>query len=364
MTHVHGAGRAIPSTMPLGNMTRAAPAASVGRRRFAQALLLCGALAALGLSCARRAPAPGTGAPTATPVARPVPGFYSAAEAYFSPDGRSLVFNARRTEDDEEFHVYTSRLDGSGVRLINGRGADACSYFFPDGRRLVFTSTRDRPDLPRGNYSDIDNYPTGAELYSCALDGSDVVRLTDNQVYDAEVSVSPDGRWILFGRLVDGNMDLWRMRPDGTGERRVTNTPEWQEGGAFYLPDSQRILYRAWLREDQGKHPLPMTIFTIRHDGTGRRRITHDNGTNWAPHPSPDGRHFVFVKVLPPRNFEIFLGDLRGGEPIRVTHREGFDGFPAFAPDGRTIVFTSSRGMPEGSRRLGLHVLDIGALLD
>jgi len=292
-----------------------------------------------------------------------IPGFYSAAEAYFSPDGQSLVVNALRKADEVDYHVYITNLDGSDIRCINDRGYDACSFFFPDGKRLVFTSTRDNLSLPKGNYSILAEYPTGAELYTCNIDGSDVRRLTNNELYEAEVSLSPDGEWMLFGRLIDGKMDLWRMRPDGTDEFQITKTADWQEGGSFYMPDSEHIIYRAWKVEDQGKRGKPMTVFTIKHDGTDLRQITHEEGMNWAPYPSPDGKHFVFVKNVPPHNFEIFLMELETGKQTRVTYNDAFDGFPVFSPDGHTINFSSSRGQEPGKHRSAIYLMDIASLL-
>jgi Tol biopolymer transport system component len=294
------------------------------------------------------------------PVTR-VPGLGEAAEFYFSPDGKSLIGDARM-EGDQAYHVYTVRLDGSEVRRINDKGEDACSFYFPDGRRIVWTSTRDHPEMPKGSYSDPNDYPQGAELYASKLDGSDVKRLTTNAHYDAEVSVSPDGKWILFTRQIDGGLDLWRMRSDGTGETRITNTPDLQEGGAFYMPDSETILYRAWKREDQGQRGMPMQIYTVKNDGTGVRQITTEPGTNWSPHPAPDGRHFAFVKMLPPHNFEIFLMDMRTGEQTRLTDFDGFDGFPSFSPDGRTLAFASSRDAKPGERKLYTYTMDVSSL--
>lgn len=60
-----------------------------------------------------------------------VPGFYSAAEAYFSPDGQLLVVNALRAADEEDYHVYITNLDGTDIRCIEDKGYDACSFFFP-----------------------------------------------------------------------------------------------------------------------------------------------------------------------------------------------------------------------------------------
>src|SRR5262249_25402393 len=103
-------------------------------------------------------------------------------------------------------------------------------------------------------------------------------------------------------------------------------------------------------------------LFTIKHDGTELRQLTHDDGTNWAPYPAPDGRHFAFVKVLPPRNYEIYLGDLQSSTQVRLTYSDAFDGFPAISPDGRSLLFASSRGStPRGGRRT-LYLREISSL--
>ena len=290
-----------------------------------------------------------------------IPNLGEAAEFYFSPDGQWLIGNAKR-EGDAVHHVTVTNLDGTQIRRINDQGADACSFFFPDGQTIVWTSTRDRLDMPKGNYSDPNDYPQGAELYTSKLDGSEVKRLTSNEYYEAEVSISPDGQWFLFTRQVDGKLDLWRMRIDGTGEEQITHTPEWQEGGSFYMSDSETILYRAWKVQDQGQRGMPMTIFTIKHDGTGLEQITDEPGTNWAPHPAPDGKHFAFVKFLPPRNFEVFLMNMETKEQTQLTHHPGFDGFPAFSPDGKTLVFASSRDVEPGQRKLFTYTMDVSSL--
>jgi TolB protein len=326
--------------------------AEMNGRRRALALVVA-ALGAVSLTAsgARALAGQAAGAPPAQapagqelPVVKiPIAG--QAAEGYFSPDSKSMICNAK-FEGDKEFQVYTFNIDGSQVRRINDRGADACSFYYPDGKKLIWTSTRDHAELPPGNY----------------LEGGNVVRMTNNLVYDAEVTVSPDGKWILFGRQTDGKMDLYRMRPDGTELFQITNTPDWQEGGAQWMPDGQRIIYRAWKIQDQGQRGMPMTIFTIKPDGTGLTQVTHDPGTNWAPAPAPDGRHFVFVKLLPPANFEIFMMDMVTGTQQRLTFDNAFDGFPAISPDGHWMGFSSSRGAKPGIRQMFMYLMDISSL--
>ncbi len=292
----------------------------------------------------------------------PIPNLPEGAEAYFSPDGKSMICDAKM-EGDESFLVYTLNIDGTNIKRINDKGEDACSFYHPDGKSLIWTSTRDHLDMEnKGNYSKPEDYPKGAELYTSDLDGGNVKRLTDNMYYDAEVAYSWDGKKILFGRQIDGKMDLWLMNPDGTNQHQITHTPEWQEGGAFYMPDNETIIFRAWKISDQGQRGLPMAIFTIKDDGTNRKQITDAETTNWAPFPAPDGKHFVFVKVLPPHNYEIFLMNLETGEQKQLTFNKAFDGFPAISPDSKTLSFSSSRGAKPGERKLSLYLMDISSL--
>lgn len=289
-----------------------------------------------------------------------IPNINEGAEFYFSPDGKSMVGNAK-FGDDTVHQVYTFKIDGTDIRKINDKGEDACSFYFPDGKRLLFTSTRDNPHSPKGAFSDPNNYPQGAEIYSCDLDGSNVKRLTKNNYYDAEIAASPDGKWLLFTRQIEGKLDLWKMLPDGSEQQQLTFTPDWQEGGAFFFNDTT-IICRAWDIKDQGQRGMPMSIFTMKSDGSNIKRITTDPGTNWAPFPAPDGDHFVFVKVLPPHNYEIYMMSLKSGEQIRLTFNDAFDGFPVISPDGKYLSFDSNRDAKKGERKLRPYIMDISSL--
>jgi Tol biopolymer transport system component len=312
---------------------------------------------------------PQKASPQELPVWR-IPNLPSSAEAYYAPDSYHVI---AQTQDPDALVMPGRRSgaltwifsdDGKTKWRINDRGQDACSYFFPDGKHVIFTSTRDHMDFPIGNWSDERNYPQGAELYIAGIDGRNRRRLTDNVYYEAEVSVSPDGKRIAFTRQVDGALDLYVMNADGSGERKITDTPDWQEGAPFFLPDSKTLTTRAWSRATYGtRRPTPMTIFTIDVDTGERIQRTHDDWMNWAPYPAPDGRHYVFVRPLldNPSNWEIFLGDLEGGEPVRLTFNDSFDGFPSISPDGTKMLFARSEG-PGFMAGLYTYVMDISSL--
>ena len=297
-----------------------------------------------------------------------IPNVPSAAEAYYAPDNLHVIAQTQDPQAKKNAMgrpgslTYTFTDQGTDIRRINDTGQDACSYFFPDMKRLIWTSTKDNLDMPVGNWSDQSDYPQGGELYTSDLNGKNVKRLTNNKFYEAEVSVSPNGKTIVFGRQIDGKMDLWTMNPDGTNQKQITNTADWQEGAPFFLPDNEHIMFRAWRRSEFGKvKPTPMTVFTIKKDGTEWKRYTFDRDMNWAPYPMSDGRHYVFVKPVTETNWEVYLGDLAGGPPRRLTFNDSFDGFPATSPDGKKMLFARSTG-PGFMAGMYTFVMDISSL--
>ena len=321
------------------------------------------------------------GAPAANPAIPPEPPhdarelpYYmvpipmEAAEAYWAPDSRHLIAQTRdplaikspQGGNGALEWIFTD--DGKEMWRVNDHGQDACSFYFPDGKSIVWTSTRDNMDMPVGNWSDSDDYPQGGELYISDWHGNNVRRMTNNKYYEAEVSVSPDGQWLTFGRQIDGKMDIWVMKVDGTQESQVTHTDDWQEGAPFFMPDSQHIIFRAWRRSEYKKiKPTPMTVFTINRDGTDWRRHTFDNGMNWHPTPAPDGHHYVYVKALTPTNWEIYLGDLAGGEPRRLTYFDKLDILAHISPDGKKMNW--GRAIGEGfMSNMRTFVMDVSSL--
>ncbi len=340
-----------------------------GKKQFTFAALFCALLAYSGTLWSGGHGAPGADAKPVDkskelPVRR-IPNIPAAAEAYYAPDDYHLI---AQTQDPDAQKPEGSRIggaltyiftdDGKTIRRINDRGQDACSYFFPDQKRIVWTSTKDHMDMPLGDWGSQDDYPQGAELYTSDLNGNNIVRLTNNEYYEAEVSISPNGEWIVFGRQIDGNMNLWRMRADGSDEQQITFTEDWQPGAPFYLPDNETIMFRAWRSSEYGKvFPTPMTVFTIKHDGTELRQRTFDRDMNWAPYPASDGRHYVFVRIVD-RNWEVFLGDLAGGEPVRLTYNIGFDGLPSLSKNGKKMLFARSE---TGRSNLSTYVMDMSS---
>jgi Tol biopolymer transport system component len=282
------------------------------------------------------------------------------AEAYFSADGRQLIFQSTRdgrTCDQE----YVMNVDGTGLRRVsNGTGKTTCGFFYANDQRILFASSHalqpncpPKPDPSRGYVWGLDPF----DIYTAKPDGSDLRRLTNYGVYTAEAVVSPDGKKIVFTSLKDGDLDIYTMNVDGTDVRRLTTTPGY-DGGPWWSPDGKQIAYRAWHPTDTALvsyrellaqrlvRPNRMELWVMNADGTGQRQITQLGGANFGPSWMPDGKRLIFSSnYTQPRsgNFDLYLINLDGTGLERVTTSDTFDGFPMFSPDGRKLVWASNR---------------------
>jgi len=284
------------------------------------------------------------------------------AEAYFSFDGKQITFQSTR-EPFKCDQIFTMNLDGSNVQLVStGKGRTTCSYFTPDGKRIIYASTHlASPDCPppadRSEGYVWAIYPS-FDIFSANRDGSDMKRLTTTPGYDAEGTVSPDGKKILFTSARDGDLELYDMNIDGTAPRRLTNALGY-DGGAWHSQDGQWIVWRAnrpktpeeiaRYKELFAKNlvmPAKMELFTMRADGTGQKQITSNGAANFAPYFHPNGRQIIFASNMnDPHggNFDLFLINRDGTGLQQITFDENFDGFPMFTNDGKKLIWESNR---------------------
>lgn len=284
------------------------------------------------------------------------------AEAYFSADGKKLIFQSTRDGRACD-QIYTMNIDGSDVRMVStGKGRTTCSYFFQNGKRITYSSTHladpacpSRPDFSKGYVWAI--YP-GYDLFSAAPDGSDIKQITKTAGYDAEAVISPNGKRITFTSMRDGDLDIYTMDLDGKNVRRLTNQIGY-DGGPFWSYDSQWIVFRAHhpktekdiadymaLLKENLIRPTALEIWVMKADGSNKRQITNNGKANFAPYFFPDGKRVIFASnVADPRgrDFDLYSVNIDGKGLERITFNPTFDGFPMFSPDGKKIVFASNR---------------------
>jgi TolB protein len=283
------------------------------------------------------------------------------AEAYFSADGKQLIFQSTR-DGRECDQIYTMKVDGSDARLIStGEGRTTCSYFFPSGNRVLYSSTHlgskqcpERPDFSKGYvwaiYSSFD-------IFTAKPDGSDLKQLTTALGYDAETTISRNGK-LVFTSMRDGDLDIYTMNADGKHVRRLTSELGY-DGGPFWSPDGRRIVYRAYHPQtDKEKadyssllrqnliRPTTLEIWTMNADGSNKRQVTRNGKANFAPYFFPDNKRIIFASNMDDpkgRNFDLYKISGDGSGLERITFNETFDGFPMFSPDGKKLVFASNR---------------------
>jgi TolB protein len=286
------------------------------------------------------------------------------AEAYFSFDGTQIIFQSTRPPYKCD-QIFTMNVDGSSVKMVStGRGRTTCGYFLPDGQRIIYSSTHlgspDCPPFPDRSEGYVWPLYRTFDIFSARPDGTDLKRLTTADGYDAENTVSPDGKKIVFTSTRDGDLELYDMNVDGTGQRRLTNSLGY-DGGAFHSQDSQWIVWRAGrptTPADVARYkdllskdlvmPNRLEIMIMRADGTGQRQLTSNGASNFAPYFHPNGRQIIFASSVNnpnPRspNFDLYLINRDGSGLQQITFDEGFDGFPMFTNDGSKLIWASNR---------------------
>ncbi len=283
------------------------------------------------------------------------------AEAYFSPDGKRLIFQRAEKADGCD-QIFSINLDGSEMRrLSNGQGKTTCSYFTPDKKHIVYASTYKadpncppKPDYSRGYVWAL--FP-GFDIYRANLDGSNPTPLTTTDRYDAEATIRKDGT-IVFTSLRNGDLDIYTMDKNGRNVKQLTSEMGY-DGGPFWSYDGKKIVYRAYhpqteteksdyqaLLKENLIRPTKLDLWIMNADGLDKRRVTNNDKANFAPYFFPDGKRIIFASNMDDprgRNFEIYLINTDGTGQERVTFNETFDGFPMFSPDGKKIVFCSNR---------------------
>jgi Tol biopolymer transport system component len=284
------------------------------------------------------------------------------AEAYFSADGKQLIFQSTRDGRGCD-QIYTMNIDGSNVKLIsNGDGRTTCSYFFPNGKRILYSSTHlgDKqcpppPDRSKGYVWAV--YPS-FDIFTAKPDGSGLKQLTNTPGYDAETTITLDGKKLVFTSMRDGDLDIYTMDSNGKNVKRLTNELGY-DGGPFWSYDGKQIVYRAnHPKTDQQKadytdllkqnliRPTALEIWVMNADGSNKRQVTNNGKANFGPYFFPDGKRIIFASNMDDprgRNFDLYKINTDGTGLERITFAEPFNGFPMFSPDGKKLVFASNR---------------------
>jgi Tol biopolymer transport system component len=236
----------------------------------------------------------------------------------------AILFGGRDRRFDLDLYMLDART-GERVRRLASSGV----------RKAIWS-----PDHSLVAYSQ--GFDDALELWVVRPDGSGRRRLTSNRFLDGWPSWAPRSKRLVVERR-DPNAqrddnELIIIRADGSGERNLTNNgkddvcPDWS-------PDGKRI---AFYRYDS------WDVFTIKPDGTGERRLTSGPDRDGGPKWSPDGKRILFSRINDiAEQRDLFTVRRDGSDLQRLTNTRFQESIYGWSPDGRHIVFAGTR---DGSR--------------
>jgi Tol biopolymer transport system component len=201
-------------------------------------------------------------------------------------------------------------------------------------------------------------YPPGpSAIVSANLDGTNVqpiLQPTDSG-FMWDPTITRDGKWIFFAKgarfgAVDENVDIWKVRPDGTGAVDLTANCDANDAFPDVSADGQWVVFRSGRDGKKGSgRNGNKEIYLMDKDGGQLRRISNSEGNDTMPAISPDGKWVVYVTDRTGKGLKLWIQSLvdpnDNGHLLEPQRADliGLDMHPRFSPDGKWIVFTSDR---------------------
>lgn len=305
-------------------------------------------------------------------------GHGTSAEAYWSPDGKELIFQGQMSREDLCDKIYTINADGSNMKKIDYfPGISTCSYYFQNDTNLVtFASSMDKygpgcPPKPDSSFGYV--WPLyNMQMYVVDRRTNHVISVLNQDqderckdqstphCYNAEATITKNGDKMVFTSTRSGDLELYSLNlADPTAvPKRLTFTIGY-DGGAFYSNDGTKIVWRAGrpVKTEEMiryKHLLDsgmvegtsnLEVYIMNEDGSNQKKITNHGGASFAPNWLPDDSGIIFSSNFEnPRIFHLYIIDIQGKGLRRITNEGTFNGFPMFSPDGKKLAFSSNRG--------------------
>lgn len=231
-------------------------------------------------------------------------------------DGVFYVSNVRGSRDLYYQRLRGTKPDGVAQRLTSGlkiHGIAAAA-----GNRIAYSA-----------------WTTNVSIWSLPFPRSGPVSVsTARSIFSTTESIevvrlSPDGQWLAFDSDRSGNMDIYKMRVDGTGLQQLTTNPA-DDFRPSWSPDGREIAFHSWRSGNRDS-------YVISADGDSERVIAAGPAHEFSGTWSPDGSQIAFESDRTGQ-IEIYIVPAKGGVPRRLT--TGGASLPRWSPDGKFIAYT------------------------
>jgi Tol biopolymer transport system component len=227
-------------------------------------------------------------------------------------------------------------ITGERTIAVGGATIDTAPLFSRNGSRLAFLREVDG----------------GRSLWMADADGTGQHQLAAGLSLEVSpVDWSPDGRLIALNDAIDRLPSIIIVPTDGTGAAKTLDLGMPVEGAMFRPPDGSEILFR-------GTSSAGFGLYAIRPDGTGQRKLTTSNGMNqwdalyfgW----SPDGSQVAYQWREGGGDQLLYVAPAEGGTPRSISTVESVG--VQWSPDGKTIAFIDGDGA--GARHVQVVAAD------
>jgi Tol biopolymer transport system component len=232
-------------------------------------------------------------------------------EADLSPDGKRIVFASDR---EGSYDIWVVNVDGSGlIRLTEESAGDFGPRWSPDGERIAFSRT--------GSLMVMDSDGSNVQVVTQAKPGPTAPPCEAGAFLGGW---SPDGKQLTFygASATRGLGQVCIVNVDGTGLKVVVAEPPGYDVEPAWSPDGEWIAFRS-IRE--GNHE----IYIVRPDGTSETNLTNHPATDLEPDWSPDSQWVVFGSDRS-GHFDLYIMKADGSEVVRVTTSSGKDSDPSW----------------------------------
>lgn len=232
------------------------------------------------------------------------------------PTGK-IAFTCQVFKVQASNQICIINADGTGFRRLTTDNTRQHYYpsVAPDGRSVVYAAFRE---------------PNIYEIYEIEIDTGNVEQLTDRLGNVNGPEISPDGSLIAFKLSTPTSNEIWLMNRDGSDQRRIPNASGWDP---TWSPDGNYILFAS---DMQGA----IQLFRIRLNGSELQKVSDLPAIRGRSDWSPDGR-FIVTYSGPAWNRDVFIMDADGSNARMLSPTGGNSQGPSISPDGGWVAFTS-----------------------